>query len=104
MTDIYEEAYKEAEIKIKKLSEDFKKDLDKIFKECTYVNYEDMIGCVGWFKQNKDTVDECSVFGILDKYDKNSITGKKFYCRSDTWYKYFTPAKKSQFKIYGDEE
>lgn len=35
MTNIYEEAYKEAERKIKKLSEDFKKDLDKIFKECT---------------------------------------------------------------------
>ena len=35
MTNIYEEAYKEAERKTKKLSEDFKKDLDKILKECT---------------------------------------------------------------------
>lgn len=68
------------------------------------VNYEDMIGCVGWFKHHKETIDECSVFGILDKYNENDNLGRKFYCRSDTWYEYFTPAKKSELKFYGDDE
>lgn len=50
MTNIYEEAYKEAERKIKKLSEDFKKDLDKILKECT---------------KNKPQIgEECELVGI----------------------------------------
>lgn len=42
MNNIYEEAQKEADRKIKKLSEDFKKDLDKIFKECTKKKPEDL--------------------------------------------------------------
>lgn len=64
------------------------------------VNYEDMIGCVGWFKHHKETVDGGSVFGILDKYNENDILGKKFHCRSNTWFEYFTPAKKSELKFW----
>lgn len=50
MTNIYEESYKEAERKIKKLSEDFKKDLDKILKECT--------------KKKPQIEEECELVGI----------------------------------------
>ena len=67
------------------------------------VNYEDMIGCVGWFSNKKGDKKYC--FGILDIYDDKdkSNDGKNFHCRLIGWYKYFTPAKKSELKFWGDD-
>jgi hypothetical protein len=66
------------------------------------VNYEDMIGCVGWFSNKKEDKKYC--FGILDIYDDKdeSNDGKNFHCSLIGWYKHFTPAKKSELKFYGD--
>jgi len=67
-------------------------------------NYENMIGCVGWFSYHKKIKKDDMIFGILDAYNKNDNLGRCFYCHCDTWYKYFFPAKKCDVKFYGDKE
>lgn len=62
------------------------------------VNYEDMIGCVGWFSDSLD--DKKAYLGILKEVSENGFKFKgELY---DWWYSYFTPAKKSELKFYGE--
>lgn len=67
------------------------------------VDYESMIGCVGWFWDNNDeyTVKkEDKLLGILGKPEENS---KFFYdIFSGFGYDNFTPAKKYELKFYGE--
>ena len=67
------------------------------------VNYKNMIGCVGWFSNKAE--DKKYYFGILGIYDDKDEDndGKNFYCRPLGWYKYFTPAKKSELKFWGED-
>jgi len=66
------------------------------------VNYIDMLGCVGWFSNKKEDKKYC--FGIFDLYDDKdkSNDGKNFHCKLIGWYSYFTPAKKSELKFWGE--
>lgn len=62
------------------------------------VNYEDMIGCVGWFWDEEN--EGVKVIGIL----KSKIN--KEYCLESydgSCWKHFTPAKKSELKFYEDK-
>lgn len=69
------------------------------------VDYESMIGCVGWFwdDNNEYTVKkEDKLLGILGKPEENS---KFFYdIFSGFGYDNFTPAKKSELKFWEEEE
>jgi hypothetical protein len=60
------------------------------------VNYGDMVGCVGWFWDDKI---ENHMLGILRKYCSGD--GFAFY-NEDNCFKNFRPAKKSELKFYGD--
>ena len=61
------------------------------------VNYESMIGCVGWFWDNDD---EEKSLGILTEYTPE--TGFPFVkCNNDNTYSNFRPAKKSELKFFG---
>lgn len=65
------------------------------------VDYEKMVGCVGWFWDNTE---DCKVLGILIKYNEE----KPLYpfCRNTTvsFYSHFHPAKKSELKFWEEEE
>jgi hypothetical protein len=61
------------------------------------VNYEDMIGCVGWVGNSRDARDR---IGILNSYYKGS--GYPFETTDGDEFAFFTPAKKSELKFYGD--
>lgn len=62
------------------------------------VNYEDMIGYVGWFENEE----RAKNLGILTRVTNSGEDGYVF-CRDCTlWYKYFTPAKKSELKFWGE--
>ena len=66
------------------------------------VDYEDMIGCVGWFWDNDEHSEkkEDKLLGILGKPEKNS---QFFYdVFSGFGYDNFTPAKKSELKFWGE--
>lgn len=64
------------------------------------VNYEDMIGCVGWFWDNDG---EEKSLGVLTAYKPETkfsfVKGNK-----DNTYFYFRPAKKSELKFYGEDK
>jgi hypothetical protein len=62
------------------------------------VNYEDMIGCVGYFRD--EYVDGC--LEVLKSY--NNLNEYPFETTKNTVYKYFTPAKKSELKFYGEDK
>lgn len=62
------------------------------------VNYEDMIGCVGWFDGCGDEIG----LGILTKVAPNDEDGYFFLKNNNIWCKTFRPAKKSELKFYGD--
>lgn len=58
------------------------------------VNYESMVGCVGWFADYEDG----KIFlGVLSKADG------VFRDSLGRCYKSFTPAKKSELKFYGED-
>lgn len=69
------------------------------------VNYEDMIGCIGWF-----TVEDCrinrsdplpeKILGRLEKVDVKSRI--KIFSNGAGWFSNFAPAKKSELKFYGE--
>lgn len=61
------------------------------------VNYEDMIGCVGWFEKG-----DFPRIGILTKVNGNDEDGYCYCMNNNIWCKSFTPAKKSELKFYGD--
>jgi len=63
------------------------------------VNYEDMIGCVGWFggKRNKTTL------SILKSVDC-TYGNPWFECKDGKHWDDFTPAKKSELKFYGEDK
>jgi hypothetical protein len=63
------------------------------------VNYEDMIGCVGYFWDEEN--ESVKVIGIL----KSQIN--KEYCLESydgSCWKHFTPAKKSELNFYEDKK
>jgi hypothetical protein len=63
------------------------------------VNYESMIGCVGWFWDNDD---EEKSLGVLTEY--NPETGFPFVKgNNDNTYSNFRPAKKSELKFWGED-
>lgn len=62
------------------------------------VNYEDMIGCVGWFDGCGDEMR----LGILTKVAPNDEDGYCFLKNNNIWCKTFRPAKKSELKFYGE--
>lgn len=60
------------------------------------VNYEDMIGCVGWFWDDRENC----LLGRLEEY----YNGDDFpFSNGDNCYKNFRPAKKSELKFWGEE-
>lgn len=59
-------------------------------------NYEDMIGCVGWF-WNGIKRPSTPTLSVLWKVD-----GDIFLTVKDAWFEHFIPAKKSELKFYGD--
>jgi hypothetical protein len=62
------------------------------------VNYEDMIGCVGWFWDDSEADDTSPCLGVL-----TAIAGGEYYTQVETWgFDNFRPAKKSELKFYGD--
>lgn len=62
------------------------------------VEYESMIGCVGWFSDSLD--DKKAYLGILKEISENGFKFKgELY---DWWYSYFTAAKKSELKFWGE--
>lgn len=61
------------------------------------VNYEKMVGCVGWFWDNDD--DEKSL-GILTGYFPE--TGFPFVNNTNNDCFHFRPAKKSELKFWGE--
>lgn len=62
------------------------------------VDYEDMIGCVGWFDGCGDEIR----LGILTKVAPNDEDGYCFLKNNNIWCKSFRPAKKSELKFYGE--
>lgn len=62
------------------------------------IDYEDMIGCVGWFDSYGDEIG----LGILTKVAQNDKDGHCFLKNNNIWCKTFRPAKKSELKFYGD--
>lgn len=62
------------------------------------VDYESMIGCVGWFEDNEK---DKTCLGILKAVSKD---GFKYVGElHDWWYSSFTPAKKSELKFWGED-
>lgn len=62
------------------------------------VNYEDMIGCVGWIGDDAST----NRIGVLAKYHNNDEY--PFETIEGGEYRYFRPAKKSELKFYGKQD
>ena len=62
------------------------------------VNYEDMIGCVGWFEKG-----DFPRIGILTKVNGNDEDGYCYCMNNNIWCKFFTPAKKSELKFWGED-
>lgn len=62
------------------------------------IDYEDMMGCVGWFDGYGDEIG----LGILTKVAPNDKDGYCFLKNNNIWCKTFRPAKKSELKFYGD--
>lgn len=63
------------------------------------VNYEDMIGCVGWFWDDSKADDTPPCLGVL-----TAIAGGEYYTQVETWgYDNFRPAKKSELKFLEDK-
>ena len=62
------------------------------------VDYESVIGCVGWFDGCGDEIR----LGILTKVAPNDEGGYCFLKNNNIWCKNFRPAKKSELKFYGD--
>ncbi len=64
------------------------------------INYEDMIGCVGWFNDTGIVNTKTDRLSILVSYKKDN----EYYFKDvfDGTWKSFTPAKKSELKFYGD--
>jgi hypothetical protein len=59
------------------------------------VNYEDMIGCVGWFWDDRENC----LLGRLEEY----YNGDDFpFSNGDNCYKNFRPAKKAELKFWGE--
>lgn len=62
------------------------------------VDYESMIGCVGWFWDDEEN---CKVVGILTRYDEKRDID--YFLRNDGgYYCHFRPAKKSELKFWGE--
>lgn len=62
------------------------------------VNYEDMIGCVGWFWDDSKADDTPPCLGVL-----TAIAGGEYYTQVETWsFDNFRPAKKSELKFWGE--
>lgn len=63
------------------------------------VDYEDMIGCVGWFWDNNDekkTLGVLTLTGYSPKGNFRFVQGNNYDVYSN-----FCPAKKSELKFYG---
>jgi hypothetical protein len=65
------------------------------------VDYKSMIGCVGWFWDNEEDIKDLAV---LQAYDTHDDMGFYFKAGEDIWYKFFTPAKKSELKFWGEDK
>jgi hypothetical protein len=61
------------------------------------VNYEDMIGCVGWFWDCDTEIKTLGVLKRVTNYTKHPVEQREI-----EW-NYFTPAKKSELKFYEDK-
>lgn len=62
------------------------------------VDYESMIGCVGWFWDDKIDDDTSPCLGVL-----TAIAGGEYYTQVETWgFDNFRPAKKSELKFWGE--
>lgn len=64
------------------------------------VDYESMIGCVGWFDGCGDEIR----LGILTKVAQNDEDGYCFLKNNNIWCKNFRPAKKSELKFWGEDK
>ena len=63
------------------------------------VDYERMIGCVGWFWDDSKADDTPPCLGVL-----TAIAGGEYYTQVETWgYDNFRPAKKSELKFWGED-
>lgn len=62
------------------------------------VDYESMIGCVGWFDGCGDEIR----LGILTKVAPNDEDGYCFLRNNYIWCKSFRPAKRSELKFWGE--
>lgn len=62
------------------------------------VNYESMIGCVGWFGSKKIK----TTLSILKSVDC-TYGNPWFECKDGKHWDDFTPAKKSELKFWGDD-
>lgn len=71
--------------------------MQKVFDVENKEEYEDMIGCIGYFYDGWD-FDKKRKIGIL-KAVKDGI----FKNQNGTPYMYFIPAKKSELKFYEDK-
>ena len=64
------------------------------------VDYERMIGCVGWFWDDSKADDTPPCLGVL-----TDIAGGEYYTQVETWgYDNFRPAKKSELKFWGEDK
>ena len=62
------------------------------------VDYESMIGCVGWFWDDSKADDTSPCLGVL-----TAIAGGGYYTQVPTWgFDNFRPAKKSELKFWGE--
>lgn len=62
------------------------------------VDYESMIGCVGWFWDDSKADDTSPCLGVL-----TAIAGGEYYTQVETWgFDNFRPAKKSELKFWGE--
>lgn len=67
------------------------------------VNYKDMIGCIGWFHDGEEVDKKHDTMGILRYYDSTHVHPFVDDIFESNW-KYFTPAKKSELKFYGEDK
>lgn len=61
------------------------------------INYEDMIGCVGWFWDNQN---DKKALSVLLEY--RPLTGFPFITQNGSDFANFTPVKKSELKFWGE--
>lgn len=66
------------------------------------VNYEDMIGCVGWFHDADEVNKKHDRLSTLCSIKDEDIYLFKDEYKGSCW-KHFTPAKKSELKFYEDK-